>query len=167
MRGPIAQIRPYLGHHPRGRCRVVAALGPRAPPTERPAAVRGTTALAYKVASEEIIEAPNGRTRLLRRIVIPASGTQEGVSATLAVAVRPGLAEYPSATVVIAYGYGLGDDTEATFTRGRAAASRDGKGLDAGSGLLFRPDTGQIQIDVLWDASGDGVTDNLEVDLPC
>ena len=68
------------------------------------------TPLAYDVVKEDVIEAPNGRTRIRRDVVIPEAGPPEGVAAALADAVRQGFAAHPEAIVSIVFGYGPGDD---------------------------------------------------------
>jgi hypothetical protein len=135
----------------------------------RPTATAAQTVvpLAYDVATDEMIEAPNGRTRDRRDIVISESGPPERVAATLADAVRQGLANHPTAIVGVVFGYGPDDAIGSGFTRGRASASRDGKGLDPGSAqLLAGPDPGQIQIEVATDWSEGIPTETKIMYLP-
>ncbi len=136
-------------------------------PVQAATTTQETPALAYEVASEEVVEAPNGRTRIVRRIVIPESGTPEVLAATLADAARRGLLEYPEATVSAVFAYRPGDDTGSSFTVGRASVSRDGEGLDPGSdNLLTGPDDGRVQVEVATEVFMDVAIETEVFDFP-
>ncbi len=125
-------------------------------PTQVAGTAPETAVLAYEVAAEDLIEAPNGRTRIVQRIVIPESGTPEIVAATLANVARQGQQDYPQATVSVVFAYRPGDNTESFYTVGSASVSRDGDGFDPGTDMLLSGrDDGRLQVDVVTEIVDD------------
>lgn len=139
-----------------------AAGRERARATEEPAPdeapAEAVAPAPYEIASEERVEAPNGRTRYRYEVVIPGQPGTEAVTAALVEVVRTGFATHGDAVVVIVFAFRDYSQTGGAFpyTAGRAAASRDGKGLDEGSdALLAGEDDGRIQVDVVTGYSAD------------
>lgn len=115
-----------------------------------------TSVLAYEVTAADLIEAPNGRTRIVQRIVVLESGTPEVVAAKLANVARQGLQDYLQAIAAAVSIYRPRDNTVSSFTVGSASVSRDGNGIaPGGDQLLSGPDDGRFQVQVATETEFD------------